>query len=290
MNGHAGDTAKRILATCMMKEASTSTQDIEHLDPAVTLIQMLDRYEERFLPAANLALAQTKFEQAQQLHQEAIMTFHGRLRALYLRAYPLAIGHGDAQLVRKFATSLRNPKVREEVMRSRPATYAAALTAAQNEVSVQATAKITVGLGMDLNRSGKGKPHRQEEEEKTDLSSLGAEVSALICWNCDQPGHRSSQCDQPPKAIKRPPTKGTRGGGASRGSPARGGTGAARGRGGFGPNYRRQQVRQLKTLLAAIQGMDLGEEEPEEGEEDVDYEEDGDAADEDGGADEKPDF
>jgi len=144
LNGFTDLEQRLALAGAMKGKAALATLDINVEEPVgladPTIVNVMELYQARFLPAAASQLARVKFDMARQGTTESILNFHGRLRALYNEAYPEAAD--QVLLIRKFITGLRRRELRMQAMRIGPNTYAEALEAAQNEASVQQLAKI----------------------------------------------------------------------------------------------------------------------------------------------------
>ena len=128
----------KALATCMRGEAARIIQDIpvealEGEDP-ITIDQLLDEYEARFMPESSSSLAITAFERSSQMKEETLLTWHGRCRDLFVHAFPQVENINlDVTLIRKFQEGIYNRTVKYHLTRSRPRDYVTALTTAQNE-------------------------------------------------------------------------------------------------------------------------------------------------------------
>ena len=98
------------------------------------LTQMLDAFEGRFMPMVASRAVQTQFETATIAPDEPVARFHGRLRALFIRAYPQRAAEleQDQILIRRFMTGLASPEETRTVAATRPTTFTKALEAAQD--------------------------------------------------------------------------------------------------------------------------------------------------------------
>lgn len=211
LNQYTQDEAKLALASAMRGRAAAAVMDLQVLDPNQTFGEFLESYENRFLPASASQLARTRFEQARQNKNEEILDFHARLRMLWHKAYPGAL---DVEpLIRHFSFGLRRKEVREQVVRSNPATYGAALEAAQNESSVLASCRNEFGGNANgaeameigsINAMKKvGKALAAMDKRRT--PGLASKVEAPkggSCHFCDRPGHWRNNCPLLDKAKR----------------------------------------------------------------------------------------
>ena len=168
---YALDDSKWALKACMHGAALLAITDLNHEDNNETLEALLVRYEAKFMPPAASALARTRFEEAKQGSKESILAFHGRIGTLWARAYP-----GDAignLVIRKFMTGLRTLRMREFVQRANPATWDAALQAAQAEQAIVESNKVF-------------------SEDAMDISAM--DLKNTKCHGCGRFGHLVSTC------------------------------------------------------------------------------------------------
>ena len=194
-NAWDDNQAKLALATAMKGRAATSVMDIT-LDGKDSR-QLVAAYDARFLPAASSQPARVQFDQAQQKLNENILDYHGRMRQLWNRAYPAA--QDEVPLIRRFSLGLRKKTVREQVMRVNPATFAAALEAAQNEASVIQVAQYTElgAAAMQATNSPTTTNTNDSGVEPMEIGALGRPSGTRgnsRCYFCDQPGHFKSNC------------------------------------------------------------------------------------------------
>jgi hypothetical protein len=185
----------------MKGAAAIAVTDVDHLDNATDLAALLVLYEAKFLPPAASKVARAKFSQAIQQNGEEILNFHGRVNALWARAYPGG-GMPEGIKTEKFIQGLRRQGIRVAVNRANPATYDEALVAAQHEKSVldqehyhttgnlpglkNIQAVNNAGEPMDINAL------MQEEDEE----GINAITPQTQCYFCKGFGHITSQCSR----------------------------------------------------------------------------------------------
>lgn len=185
LNGYDDLQSRLALSASMTGKAALATLDIDPrqvVDGAdITFRQLLALFEARFLPGSASQMARIRFDAARQGPQEVVLEFHSRLRALHNKAYPNM--RDEVNLIRKFTMGLRRKELRMQVMRSNPATYAAALELAQNEASVLQMVKVTE-LGASLTG-----------EEPMEIGSLDEpQQRAGDCHFCEGQGHWKRDC------------------------------------------------------------------------------------------------
>ena len=164
------------------------TQDIVFEAAGQTFDDMIRQFEGRFITQAGAKLAQQEFRKAKQMPDETILQFHGRLRTMFLRAYPGAAVDGDglAQLLREtFIWGLEQRKITEYVSDSQPDTYAECLDKAQEK-------KATL-VGFEEareRRTGRSGLHALKQPPASEEASGGERA----CYGCGQSGHFMRDC------------------------------------------------------------------------------------------------
>ena len=128
------DEAKQLVYAYMKGIALESVMDIRLTGPE-TIGQVLDAYQDRFLPECDSQLLRTQFACVVQMPNESVQKLHARMRVLYHLAYPDASTGNEVYLIEKFISALNNREVQNHVRRRKPTTYAKALSIANEETS-----------------------------------------------------------------------------------------------------------------------------------------------------------
>lgn len=181
--------ARFALAASMTGMASMIIQDIDPDNLAnQPLVRLLNAYQKRFLPASASSKAQCDFETAQQEPREDVLTFHSRLRGLFIRAYPGEDTDTSSNLIRRFCRGVRGEDLQIWLFRQKPTTYEQALEIAHSDFAAKEMVRY--------NRAAHLK------SEPMDINALGPNSK---CWNCEKTGHVSRDCKAPRKL--KPATK-----------------------------------------------------------------------------------
>ena len=183
---------RRELYAAMTGTAAKAVHDIPVEDPAggpvggaaaLTYAVVKANYESRFLTAAASDQARADFQTATQLTDESLLTWHGRCRELFMRAFPTADVNAGAtgQMLRdRFIGGLDQRTIKEFLWDRRPDNYADCLTSAQ-------TKEATIRL-MD-----------EGSKKKTGLHAVGKftekmNFSGSTCYFCSEAGHVIKRC------------------------------------------------------------------------------------------------
>ena len=186
--GYPNEAACRALASCMRKDAARAIADIPVVsadpDNPILISTLLDEYEQRFLPAASSAAAQSKYEISRMLSNETILAWHGRVRDLFGRAYPGQEPQTSRNLIRRFALGIKHQSVKNHVLINNPTLFHEALTLAQNAYSVlESGAILTHG---PVTRAA---PVARSQEEPMEIGAISDP-----CYKCGKFGHWAKFC------------------------------------------------------------------------------------------------
>ena len=183
--------SKREARAALTDEAAVLAHDIDIRagDNAFTLEALMAAYEARFISPAASALAVSEYQIAKQEQLEPAVKFHSRLRGLFVRAYPHnQEDHNNNQdLIRHFIQRLRSGDTQMHCFTQNPATYAAALTAAQMHESAVLMRKASKDMVGSLD---------QPEGTADSVNAFnGKPNSNLTCWfkPCSGP-HMAHNC------------------------------------------------------------------------------------------------
>ena len=266
-NGWNNNRARAVLRASLKGDAFRAVEDILpdlnlHGDGDAPDFRLaLEDYEDRFLSQAGTDLARAQLRTERQKPEESIRDWHGRLRHLFMRAYPrmdTSQREDCRDMQNLFLMGLRSTALQRQVGASRPEGYTKYLVATEDAYALllqQAASKRQL--------AGKASMNAMQSD------------SSITCWKCTRRGHMARDCPHEPVA------------GFSGASPAnrpQGGRGGARGRGGSrgrGRGGRRpgRGGNRSSRLIAALQEVlqNYGEED-EEAEDHGEDEEGGDIA------------
>ena len=129
------EEAKEAAFAHMVGTALESVMDIDIKGPLRSLKQVLDDYQNRFLPKASSQMLRAQFHNVIQLPTESVQKLHSRLRVLYHLAFPNTEDRSELTLVEKFIAALNNREVQRNVRRRKPGNYSEVLEMAQEETA-----------------------------------------------------------------------------------------------------------------------------------------------------------
>ena len=174
------------------------------LDPAWTIEAMLAELESLFVPPEASEKARIQYDLAKQSPRETTQAWHGRLKQLFMRAYPGE--QATTQLIRRFAQGLEDEVVSDQVFRMCCRDYPTALRVALNEESVRRNRKRNPAIdkAMFVPRL-----HTEQVVAVNELNQI--DMATAECYNCKKIGHIRKDC----------PYVDPRGSGPSRRSPSR---------------------------------------------------------------------
>ena len=268
------------------------TVPVDGVPPAntkMTYTEVLDAYEQRFLPPAAGQMAREDFHMAKQGDHETVTAWHTRLVEIFCRAYPARDQDADTQLIEKFIAGLNHPTVQERTFVLRPASMSAALAEATSMVAAvrlinhsQGGPKSQADRNLLMSLGETELLQKKEPASKEEVAAVNALQSGQECFHCRAKGHFRNEC--PLRFVPREeaqrrgsgrgrrPTRGRgnrgsrRSRGLGRGTTERGGWN----RGGRPPARRRFSERQLYALAGLLDELDVdGSEEGEDQEREV---------------------
>ena len=104
------EEAKQLAYAYMKGTALESVMDVLLTGPE-TIGQVLDEYQNRFLPKSDSQLLRAQFACVVQLPNESVQKLHARMRVLYHLAYPDPNTRNEVYLTEKFISALNNREV-----------------------------------------------------------------------------------------------------------------------------------------------------------------------------------
>lgn len=227
INDWADLRRRREMKAAMRGDAAQLISDIAVEDEAGvnrTIDTVLTLYQNRFCPAAASQIAIVEFHHAGQRPDETVSQFHGRLRKLFVRAYPdQAAGANDSKLlIQIFAMGMVDQGISRHILDNSPATYTAASELAQ--------LKYATEVALQGNKTS-SRRHVNQLGREPQANQVGRNENGLgRCWYCGAEGHRRNDCGAFKKAeeyFKGKSQTSSRSGGSS-----------GRNRGGRGPSQR----------------------------------------------------
>ena len=208
--------AKQLVYAYMKGTALESVMDIT-LTRWETVGQVLDEYQNQFLPESDSQLLRAQFACVFQLPNESVQKLHARMRVLYQLAYPDASMRNEIFLIERFISALNNREVQNYVRCRKPATYAKALHIVNEETSF---------VLMDLATHAPGGLQAPTPGDTSFIAALKARraepgktlTTRRKCYYCDEEGHFKECCmtrlkdflkqqtEQGSRRTPRPPT------------------------------------------------------------------------------------
>ena len=186
------DEAKQLVYAYMKGTALESVMDISLTGPE-TIGQVLDAYQDRFLPECDSQLLRAQFACVVQMPNESVQKLHARMRVLYHLAYPDKGTRNEVYLIEKFIAALNNREVQNHVRRRKPTTYANALSIANEETSF---------VLMDIATHAPGGLQAPTPGDNSFIATLRAKrtdsgrhpAAKRKCYYCDEEGHLKERC------------------------------------------------------------------------------------------------
>ena len=188
----SNDEAKQLVYAYMKGIALESVMDICLTGPE-TIGQVLDAYQDPFLPEWDSQLLRAQFACVVQMPNESVQKLHARMRVLYHLAYPDASTRNEVYLIEKFISALNNREVQNHVRRRKPTTYAKALSIANEETSF---------VLMDIATHAPGGLQAPVPGDNSFIAALRAKrpdtgrhsAARRKCYYCDEEGHIKERC------------------------------------------------------------------------------------------------
>ena len=186
------EEAKQLAYAYMKGMALESVMDVRLTGPE-TIGEILDEYQNRFLPESDSQILRAQFTCVVQLPNESVQKLHARMRVLYHLAYPDPNTRNEVYLTEKFINALNNCEVQNYVRRRKPPTYTKALHIANEETSF---------LLMDLATHAPSCFQAPIPGDNSFIAALKAgcaetgkaSTSRRKCYYCDEEGHFMERC------------------------------------------------------------------------------------------------
>ena len=216
----------------------------EDMAPASTECQPLDfagyvdKLSSIFEPTSDSELARASFQSAKQGPHEDVQSYFVRKRNLFRKAYSTG---SEIHFIDAYIASLYHPKVREEVLRTKPSTYAQVYSSSCDAVAfirriqgpgAQQQKGLSSVLGFEnlghnaaepmelgqITEAAEQGPEEASEWSSEELSYLGSMeeeddvrywesinqlTSGGSCWHCNSPSHKRKDCPERLKAAGR---------------------------------------------------------------------------------------
>lgn len=188
INDWADLRQRREASAAMEGAAARAVHDIDHaVAPNIPIANLLNAYENRFIPAAAGRLARAEFTSAKQRPAETVLQWHTRVREIFVRAYPARIVNDDQQLMDQFTNNLVDLTIQAHTLDAAPATFQACLDTAQTKQANQ----------MILHRQ-QDKPALNSIDNVESIDAIGFRQNKERqkgCWYCGHEGHQRQDCD-----------------------------------------------------------------------------------------------
>ena len=186
------EEAKSMVFTYIKDTALESIMDVA-LTGTETITEILDKYQDRFLPECRSQLLRAQFACVVQLPNESVQKLHARLRVLYHLAYPEARDCSEIYLIEKFVAALNNREVQNHVCRQKPTTYAKPLNIANEKISL---------VLMDLATHAPGGLQAPTPGDTSFIATIKgrwtdtrrSSMPCRKCYCCDEEGHFKERC------------------------------------------------------------------------------------------------
>ena len=199
INGWGVERARREIAAAMEGAAARGMADIKPTPGGLgghTVKDLLDAFQERFLPEAQSDLSRALFRNARQVAGETVLQWHSRVRELFLRAHPGEDTEASLLLRDQFVLGLMELDVKTWTLDTRPATFTQALNIASNKTAsrLRIAAAASGGQGADIPGATGFLP--QVKKEPGVGAMARSDRKDLACWYCTIPGHSKKDCNK----------------------------------------------------------------------------------------------
>ena len=173
--------------------------------------ELVNALKERFSPKGQVELHRAQLRARSRKRGESLPELASEIRRLVVKAYPNVSSEVREEIGRdQFIESLDLPEVRMQVRRAKPKSLGEALSLALEEEAFlhlecnKELPKKLVASATQQTDSGLERKVHQLEQSVAELKSLISSNSRqsrwskgpLVCWKCQQPGHRRSECPE----------------------------------------------------------------------------------------------
>lgn len=202
---------KSALLNCVTGASQEAVQDLDYLvrDDNVTFEGMLDAYEQRLCPTSSKTIAQAEYRQARQNPGESSLSFFGRLRGYYTRAFPTPGPNTTMQQMYEafLMEGLLNGLRRDDMRRNLYSKGCSTLDELLQEVAHEESARVSTSVRAGLHKLGQhgNKASTGNRIEPMDVGAINANSG---CFNCGAKDHQYRNCTKPKKASQGTPRSG----------------------------------------------------------------------------------
>jgi hypothetical protein len=208
------------LFAAMSGSAAKAVSDLPVIDPdplpvhappllayvPLTYKLVVASYEARFMTTAASDLARTEFQTCQQVPEETLLEWHGRVRDLFLQAYPgqdpNVVGVGSQLLIDRWVRGLDSDEIREGVLKERPTNFVKCLELAQNKLALLA---MLADMGSTSNKKKAASIHfinyrgpnggkKGSGTDNRNNSNNSSNREGKSCFLCEKTGHFQHEC------------------------------------------------------------------------------------------------
>jgi hypothetical protein len=163
------------------------------VETIATVAEALIQYEVRFVPAATGQLARAEFNAVVQRSDESASQYHGRVRTLFIRAYPTQAADVETshQAITAFATGLADIEISRYVFDHAPDTFTGAVAHALQKSATEAQLKLRSRKGI----SALASMNSMSSDKTPQVASTGGTSgTGRSCWHCGSAEHLRTDC------------------------------------------------------------------------------------------------